>query len=310
MVTWRTGRDSLENPYHVKQGVVNCAAESIDLTTSTWIETNPFLVRQRGLGSALVTDFTAGTLTMGNRVSRISENDRLERNQFPSGTDPLAKLVRQVCQQDYFPVAKREASAVAFQTVLGCGTPNWKDSPLCGKDSATLEALYSLPMRLDQIKEACAVDQGQVSAVLQNLLFRVIECQAPQGCGMWPVQNFLHGLGRDLARAANKQSCSYFQQSVASAAEDTERRAAATRFGVCVKQKIPALDDRMSSAETIARAVVGACWDDLPVNLKDNPAAMENAIPRLTAQVLEFRQLLRKQPPTQKRAPKPKAIQS
>jgi hypothetical protein len=166
-------------------------------------------------------------------------------------------------------------------------------------------------MRLGQVKEVCVVEQGQVDAVLQNWISTVIECQGtPQGCGMSLVQIYLSGLGDDLARVANKQSCDYFPRSVTIAAEDVERRAATTRFRVCVKQKIPALDDRMSSAETIARAVVGACHNELPVNLKLNPAAMENAIPGLTAQVLEFRQLLRKLPPTQNRAPKPKAIQS
>lgn len=307
-VTWRTGGNSLASPYFVKQGVVDCATESIELATSSYVETDPILMRYQG--SAAVTDYTAGTRTSGKSVFNISENDRLERNQFPSGPGPLSKLIRHVCEQDYFPVDKREAVAMAFQTKLGCDTPNWKDSPLCGKDPDTLETLYALLMRLSQVKEVCVIEQGQVDAVLHNWISKAIECRdTPKGCGMSLLQLDLYGLGKDLARAANKQSCTSFQQSVASAAEDTERRAARARFFACVKQKIPALDDRMSSAETIARAVVGACQNELPVNLKLNPTAMEIAIPGLTAQVLEFRQLLRKRPPTQKQTQKPKVIQ-
>ena len=306
--TWRSGSRSLENPYFVEKGVVDCFAESVELTTSSYIETDPILVRYRG--SAAVTDYAAGTRTSGKSVTRISENDQLERYQFPSGSGPLAKLIRLVCQQDYFPIAKREAAAVSFQTRLGCGSPTWKDSPLCDKDPAMLETLYSLFMRLGQVKEVCAVEQGQVDAVLKNWILSVIECQEkPQGCGMSLLQSDLHGLGRDLASAASKQSCDSFQRSVASAAEDTERRAALTRHEACLKQKIPALDDRFSSAETIARAVFGACRSELPISWKHDPAVMENLLPALTAKVLEFRQLLRKRPPTQKRAPKPKIIQ-
>jgi len=307
-VKWRSGK-SLETPYFLKQGVVDCFRESVELSTSSYIETDPILIRYGG--SAFVTDFAAGTHTFGNRVSRISESDRTERNRFPSGSDPLAKLIRSVCHEDYFPVAEREAIAASFQRKLGCGTPRWEDSPLCAKDPDTMETLYAVLMRLGQVKEACAVEQGQVDAVLHNWISKVIECQGtPHGCGKLLLQLDLRGLGDDLAKAASKQSCDYFQRSVTSAAEDTESRAAINRFRGCVKQKIPALDDRLSSAETIARAVVGACRNELPVNLKFNPAAMENAIPGLTAQVLEFRQFLLKQPPAQNRPKKPKDIQS
>lgn len=307
-VKWRSGK-SLESPYFLEDGVVDCSTESVELLTSSHIQTDPILVRHGD--PALVTDFAAGTRTLGKSVSRISEKDRIQRNRFPSGRSPLAKLFRAVCHQDYFSVTKREAIAASFQAKMDCGTPAWKDSPVCANDPDTLETLYALLMRLGQIKEACVIEQGQVDAVLQNWINKVIECQGTrQGCGMSLVQIYLAGLEDDLARIASKQSCDYFKQSFAGAEEDTERRAATNRFRACVKQKIPALDDRLSSAETIARAVAGVCSNELPVNLKSNPAAIENAMPGLIAQVLEFRQLLRKQPPTQNRRPKPKGIQS
>lgn len=256
-------------------------------------------------GAETITDYVAGKRQSGRYTTDLSDADLLRRYRYPISSSADGQLIRQVCQQNYFPESKREEYAIAFQKRLGCNSNPKAASPLCAKDSDTLETLYSFAFRLMQIKEACPVSQEQLDSVANNWLDKVFECS---NCDLSGLRWSISSLGDDLARVANKQSCSYLSIAIEQVSKDKEQAEATTRFRACLKRTIPAIDDLISSADVVASAVFAACRSELTPFLAKNKVFEERVLPGVTALVLKHRQIARQRPT--KSAPKRKAVQS
>ena len=163
--------------------------------------------------------------------------------------------------------------------------------------------------RLEQVKEVCGTSRPQLDLVLHSWLATLEECTKTTNCGLPLVQMYVSSLGDDLSRAFSKQACSSIQTSIVNAIDDQGRRDSVARFNVCVVRSIPVLDDRISAADVIAYAVLGACRGELTPRLAQSKVFAENVMPRVTAAVLEHRTQTSK-PPRAKPAPRPKLKES
>lgn len=300
--TWRIGTGP-KRPYFVKSATVDCIQESLKLTTKKFVDTD----RLNSIDT--VWDYAAEKTYWAGKPFNLSDAERADSSAFPLSTSTEGQLIRYVCQQNYLPNAKREAGAVAMQKELGCGSEAITSTPICAKDAATLETLHSLFFRLQQVERACSVSRKQTLAVMFSWLADVAECsRVERDCGISSIQSNISGLGADLARAATKQSCSYFSRSVMTAAENDGRRSATARFHVCVKQAIPAMDDNRSPADVVAVGVFGACRGELAPQQARSDVYEKTILPALTASVLQFRRIART--PVPKNVFKPKQPQS
>lgn len=302
--TWRVGI-ALNQAYFVKHGTVDCRQESLQLETSTYVDPHPLMGRPELI--EIVTNYATGKSISGGQASPLSEAERAKSAEFPSGASAEGKLLQRVCQQHYLSQGRREASAAAVQKELGCSSAAMVGSPLCAKDATTLETLHSLFLRLEQIEQACSISRAQINLLLHSWLADVAECvRTVQGCGISLIQLDISGLGGDLGRVARKQSCAYVPRAIQDAAENEERRASRARFQACIKRTIPALDDRVSSADVVASGVFGACRGELTPNLAQSEVFANGVLPGLTAEVLE----LRRQARQSSSKPKPKQPQT
>lgn len=291
-VTWRHGV-TLQKSYFVKNGTVDCASESIKLSSSTYVETDPVLAKLQG--TEQVTDYELGKRTFGGRSYDLLESSRLDRFQFPGPGSSEDQLIQRICQKE-FSARPRVKSVNEFQQRLGCSSSDSAPTWLCAKDPITLDTLHHLFLRLTQVKARCHTPQAHLESVLDNWLTIAGECRSSKGCGIALLQLDVSGLGGDLSRAANDQVCSYMERSVAAAAEDNEKRDSLTRYKSCVQRSVPALDDLISPADVIASAVHGTCRAELTHGLAQSKDFADAVLPGLSAAVLQQRKDTAKAP--------------
>jgi hypothetical protein len=290
-VTWRTG-DSKDRPYWVQHGIVDCPSESVQMLTSTYIETDPTMRRING--GDLVTDYVAGTSTLGTRSpSALTESARAGAFEYPTRSSATGAVIRGVCRQ---PGQKEQREAVAreAQRGLGCTTAPTGD-PMCGQDAATLDALDLLVIRLQQVQRACGLSATQVSALFTDWTGRVLDsARAKFRNPMMLIDMDASGLGKDLALVARNRPCRYVAQDLQAAEEHTRTRDALAQFQACVRRSVPALDDRISAADVVANGVLGACQAELPNDMAGDPGVARTLLSSLTAAVLEHRRAARR----------------
>ena len=304
-VSWRSGH-KLPRPEFVVQATVDCPNEFVELAMSTHLETDPILSRYQPL--IKVIDYAAVTRTFDGQSKYLTESERARRVDFPGPGSRLNKVIRQICQHESTWTSRPEI-AMHFQKWLGCESGGRVGPLLCAKDPATIETLYLMFFRLEQVTEVCGTSRPQLDLVLHSWLATLEECTKTTNCGLPLVQMYVSSLGDDLSRAFSKQACSSIQTSIVNAIDDQGRRDSVARFNVCVVRSIPVLDDRISAADVIAYAVLGACRGELTPRLAQSKVFAENVMPRVTAAVLEHRTQTSK-PPRAKPAPRPKLKES
>lgn len=304
-LAWRIGA-SPDKLTAVFVGTAECLSESLNLESETRIEQDAVLARYSG---NTVIDYSAGTRTTGGRVSVLSDQEKQRRHLYPSNGGEPGSLLRYLCGASIPSTTQRETLATALQTKLGCSVAPWKGTVLCQRDPKSLGALYQLTSRFEQASSACSLSPEQSSLILRDWYLSLAECRDAGGC-LPVVLLQASGVVGDLAAAAEQQQCTYLQQTIASAQEHVATRAALASFKACVTKQIPALDDRMSPADTIASAVFGVCEGVLPGWMNANQSVRASSLPAISAEVLQFRQLLlRQQQKTKPSEQKPKSYQ-
>lgn len=283
--TWREGLSRLAE-YDVYRGLFDCGNESITLVKEARAVMDS---SQRLSAYRWIIDYAAGTRMAGGQTSPLSDSSRSGQYRFPTGDTYPGLVMARLCRQDPMLNEERKAAAVGYQTRLGCGTSWLEGASICGQEADVLENLHALPLRLEQAKHACGVEKSQIDMLAENWRLEMIECANEPSCSMNSIRMRVGGLAGDLSRAARHLPCEYVPKSLAEAPEATERLGAMIRFKGCVKQKMPELDDRLSAADKTARAILGACRNDLSENLKENRLFMDKVIPVLTAEVLDWR---------------------
>lgn len=304
-LAWRIGANP-DKLTAIFVGTADCLTESLHLESETRIEQDPVLARYSG---NTVIDYIAGTRATSGRVSALSAQDKQRRHLYPSNGGEPSSLLRYLCGNSIPSTAQRETLATALQEKLGCNALPWKGTVLCQKDPKSVGALYELTSRFEQASSACSLPSEESSLILRDWYLSLSECRDAGGC-LPVVMLQTSGVVADLAAAAERQQCTYFRQSLATAQEHVATRAALANFRACVTKQIPALDDRMSPADTIATAVFGVCEGLLPVRMNANQGVRANSLPAISAEVLQFRQLLlRQQQKPKPQGQKPKSFQ-
>ncbi len=313
-LTWRVdaGPEKISEIY---TGTVYCSSESIRLNSKRVIEQNSSLVRDlkviAGKSGNIdsVYDYEAGTVTwIDVRPRPLSALEKSSRYQYPSNGGEAGSLLQHLCAGTIPSTAQREAVSSAIQAKLGCNAAPWKGTVLCQRDPKSLGVLYSLTMRFEQATSACSLPTDQTNEVLRDWYQSLAGCRDAGGCV--PVMQLkISGLTDDLVAASEQQSCTYLAQSVTHAKEHGATRMAMANFRTCVTKQIPALDDGMSSADVIANATYGACEGLLPARMIGNSSIRGNILPGISAEVLQFRQLLLKRQKPRQSSPKPKSYQ-
>jgi len=284
---WRSGL-SMDLPYNIYQGIVDCELESLSLERSAYVQADPIIIKFDP--QPAVTDYVVGKYTKGDYSRQLTGSEKKGRNQFPSGTSPEGMFIKQVCYKQNSDELPYESKVNAFQEALGCGTAQGTaNSPLCAQDAPGLEILRSLFMRLDQVQAICSMQVSEMDALVNFWLSKVKTCKGPKNCDLLLLQWEVSGLGADLGRAASNESCSYVAQSIKRMEEDKAHSQDAMRFRVCTARNIQELDDRLSPANVVAEAVYAICRTEFAPDLAKSKKFAETVIPAVTGQVLKAR---------------------
>jgi hypothetical protein len=232
---------------------------------------------------------------------------------YPTRISLEGKVLQAICKSEYFPKELRKKYSVAVQEYLGCRSAGSAADHLCQSDETTIELVYSMRFRVDQLKEACSIPEDQVGLVLSSWGERIKQCRVGgTDCATSLLRNNIYSIGAALTTAKVNNDCSWFKKEVENAKSQKERSASTARFGVCTKKAITELDDGISPVETIANSVISYCRpilnDDFPKQeVFDQFAGIIR--PQVATQILQFRQALRRAPPP-KEPKKPKRYES
>ena len=279
---WRGGTSPTQ-AHFLDAGEIDCNSESITVSSTAIIDTNPNLVASGVVGSEI--DYSTGTATVNHRPSDFSDSNTLMQYRFPGPGDTDDAVIKAVCQRE-IPVDRRLQSGKTFQDGIGCAKkPRLKSSDLCKGDSDSLDAAYLLYVRLEQIQSACGTSIDNVGLILNDLAESITECKDATGC-LPEIQRFVTELGADLAGATLKQPCKNVGRHITTSTENQKNRDSVSRFGACVRASIPILDDRLSPVDVIAAAVHAVCQKQLTPTLTHGSELMKRFLPDTVAAIL------------------------
>lgn len=237
---------------------------------------------------------------------------------WPTWGSPDGKLVRAACEAA-FPAWLPDFLLAHERECAG------KTAGMCSPD--TKELAYSLSLllyRKQQAVSACtptldAAGKATFAALadlsVADVLAEAGRCR-DRACRAKTVNWMLSGINGDLERAGRGQQCEAFQQRADKITREkqTAKGVEAMRtYLACAASKLPALDDGLSAAESVATALHSAClpvFDAATDLLLQHPESRQLLIgqlrPKLVEIVLQYRAAQRapKQPATRPQADK------
>jgi hypothetical protein len=295
--TWRIRSAGSNGPSELTDvGTVDCAAEAIHLKTRTFSGGRS--------SSPSITDYEKGVT--GDGKTWMPYADKGQAHVYPPGNGHyLGAVVASVCSRLPDFAKTRDAQIAAARGRAKCDAKAPRVAPeMCARTPEAQETLRALFLRIDQVKQACGLSKEQADSLAAGVFAQTLECRvSSRDCSVPLVKQDTDGLGSDLVRIANGESCHYTPWAVKDAAETIQRHASVESFWSCVEQAILRMDDRASSADAVADGVFGVCRNQLVPMLANSDVFATTVRPGIIARVLAHRQ----RPPTKPSIPsKPK----
>lgn len=174
-----------------------------------------------------------------------------------------------------------------FSAAQDCANPRLKmDKFLCEKDADTNRSYDFFAYRFEQAIEACGASEDDRKTVMSLIYYKIEDCTSGR-CAASIFSNQSRTLGNDLELKRGGQQCLGIGKLLAEAREQIGRERAATKiqeYWSCFRRAASYLDDRISSAETIASATHSKCRPEFGAAMRESEA-MSRASGQLEASI-------------------------
>ena len=148
-------------------------------------------------------------------------------------------------------------------------------------------AIFLATKRIALIKEGMPEKLDSYNKIYSWALEKTAKCKVKDDCTA-PLAQFAYGVLRDyLDLTSGAPEATYLARATKDYEEEREEARKIQRFYACAHQKIGELDDRLSSAEIIAKAAIASCRSNLqPGNSLNNDDLFNSVGGNLTVSIL------------------------
>lgn len=248
-------------------------------------------------------DFTAKISSTNGKKESMTDFKYFDRYQFPRYDDEYAAVLTAVCHEGADSIKQR---AISYQATLNeglfkCDKTERENEWMCQRNDELALAVFFANKRFNQIREARPDSGSKYAQFLVKIYNNKALCSSTTKCAE-ELNAFARGVGHDLAQHLDgNRETPYLSQKLKQLEKDKAETVAVAQYLACLPQKIRALDDRLTSADVVASAVFASCRAMLPEKLANNRNMAEAEQPKITAAILEARNL--RPLPTTKKPP-------
>lgn len=209
-------------------------------------------------------DYRGRVMYYNGETRPIAEHHLTQAEVLPYPDDTLGQLVRVVCvaSEEDSSQADRHEHDKAVREFL-CGGSN-SSLPICSSASAIRDGLSSLRQRAVLGQVTCNLSDAEVTELLTGWLEELSTCATPSACRA-QMRARVKGISGDYGQVVYGGQCIYLPAALAAI---RERKTKAVAFRTCLSREIDRLDDRVSPAKTVAKAVYLSCRDSLPIDVR------------------------------------------
>ena len=285
-VTWRT-KEMLAN--YTLTSEINC---DLGLITTLWGTS----ISSNAVQTPPVTtdwDFLTKTRTQNGKVTSIDLDAKMWLHRFPSPNTGEGRLVARLCGINT--AAEVARSRAAFAETM-CKDKSSSDRYLCTMDDRGHLQYQHLIKLVGMTKRACGLTEEQVSNIQFGWFNEFFRCGVRSETCPREMNYKARRVARDLSDVLSGETCTYIPKAQAEIDQMAAKASALAVYGKCLRDRAVTLDDGVSSADVIARAILSQCRNVAPEDMLSSSLS-QPAVDSITARVLENRQVKRNAAP-------------
>lgn len=292
-VVWRIS-DARWGKTYINTSTIDC---SLDLIYTPRVEINDSKPVP-GIGAITEIDFEAGTQRNSGMTLSISAGYKDMSHRLPSPTSGEGRLIARVCGSN--PAAKIQEIREML-TRFACRTKPTPTHYLCsGMDDQAYLEYSNLVQRMAIAEVSCDLSKEQHTKLLWGWTREFSRCKDSAVKCRNQISSKAYAVSADVSRKMRGEQCTFLPGAQTQIDADEANEIAWERYRKCVREKVVSLDDGLSSAEVIARAVFAQCRGLAPISstFEAGPAIIDP----ITGRVLESRQAKRSPSKTRPKA--------